>query len=77
MSHLCWLWIGSISPSSSSRRTAGSDLEHLVELLARSRKVELEITLEQFGPLLGTQKGQMIRRDIEDLTETLRRRPRS
>jgi hypothetical protein len=56
---------------------AGNDLEHLVELLARSRKVELEITLEQFGPLLGTEKGQMIRRDIEDLTESLKRRRRS
>jgi hypothetical protein len=56
-----------------SLEAAGTDLEQLVALIARSRKVELEIILEQFGPVIGSDRARTIRRDLEDLTKSLRR----
>jgi hypothetical protein len=53
---------------------AGSDLEELVELIARSRKVELQIIAEQFGPLIGADRAEAIRRDLDELDKTLARR---
>lgn len=53
---------------------AGTDLEHMVELIAWSRRVELEIIVEQFGPMIGKDKAQAIRRDLDDLNKSLRRR---
>lgn len=52
---------------------AGSDLEHMVKLIARSRRVELEIIIEQFGPVLGKGRAEAIRRDLEELNASLGR----
>lgn len=52
---------------------AASQMEKLVELIARSRKVELDIISSQFGPLIAPDKLQQMNRDLVDLTETLSR----
>jgi hypothetical protein len=48
-------------------------MEKLVELIARSRKVELDIISSQFGPLIAPDKLKQMKRDLVDLEETLSR----
>lgn len=43
----------------------------LVQLLARSRKVELDIIAAQFGPFIAPDKLAQIRQDVKDLEATL------
>lgn len=52
---------------------AASQMEKLVELIARSRKVELDIISSQFGPLIAPDKLEQMNRDLVDLEETLSR----
>jgi hypothetical protein len=52
---------------------AASQMEKLVELIARSRKVELEIISSQFGPLIAPDKLKQMNRDLVDLEDTLNR----
>jgi len=52
---------------------AASQMEKLVELIARSRKVELDIISTQFGPLIAPDKLKQMNRDLVDLEETLSR----
>lgn len=52
---------------------AASQMEKLVELIARSRKVELDIISSQFGPFIEPDKLEQINRDMVDLEETLSR----
>ncbi|MEN9866536.1 MAG: hypothetical protein RL748_2126 [Pseudomonadota bacterium] len=52
---------------------AASQMEKLVELIARSRKVELDIISSQFGPLIPHDKLMQMKRDLIDLDETLSR----
>lgn len=53
---------------------AASQMEKLVELIARSRKVELDIISTQFGPLIAPDKLKQMNQDLVDLEETLNRR---
>lgn len=52
---------------------AASQMEKLVELIARSRKVELDIISSQFGPLIAPDKLKQMNQDLVDLEETLSR----
>jgi hypothetical protein len=49
----------------------GATMQSLIRLLARSRKVELDILATQFGPMIGSQQLQQLKRDLVDLEETL------
>ncbi len=52
---------------------AASQMEKLVELIARSRKVELDILSTQFGPLIAPDKLKQMNQDLVDIEETLSR----
>jgi hypothetical protein len=52
---------------------AASRMEMLVELIARSRKVELDIISSQFGPFIAPEKLEQVNRDLVDLEATLNR----
>lgn len=54
--------------------SAAAQMQKLIELIARSRKVELDIISSQFGPLIAPEKLQQMNRDLSDLDETLRQR---
>ncbi len=54
--------------------SAASQMQKLVELIARSRKVELDIISSQFGPLIDPDKLRQMNRDLSDLEETLRQK---
>jgi hypothetical protein len=54
--------------------SAAAQMHKLVELIARSRKVELDIISSQFGPLIAPEKLRQMNRDLSDLDETLRRK---
>jgi CAP12/Pycsar effector protein, TIR domain len=49
----------------------GATMQSLIRLLARSRKVELDIISTQFGPMIGSQQLQQMKRDLADLESTL------
>jgi Predicted nucleotide-binding protein containing TIR-like domain len=49
-----------------------SQVQLLVQLLARSRKVELDIISAQFGPLIDPDKLKQMRQDLKDLEATLK-----
>ncbi|MFI6689651.1 TIR domain-containing protein [Streptomyces sp. NPDC050485] len=46
-------------------------LQSLIRLLARSRKVELDVIATQFGPLIESEQLQEMKRDLADLEKTL------
>ena len=52
--------------------SAALQMQKLVELIARSRKVELDIIATQFGPLIDPDKLLQITRDLLDLEQTLK-----
>ncbi|MCZ6874440.1 MAG: nucleotide-binding protein [bacterium] len=49
----------------------GSQMQHLIRLLARSRKVELDIISSQFGPVIVPDKLNQLRDDLQDLQNVL------
>jgi len=51
---------------------ASSQMQSLIQLLARSRKVELEIISAQFGPLIEPTKLKQMRQDLLDLEAKLK-----
>jgi hypothetical protein len=51
--------------------SAATQMHKLVELIARSRKVELDIISSQFGPLIAPDKLRQMNRDLSDLEATL------
>jgi len=51
--------------------SAASQMHKLVELIARSRKVELDIISSQFGPRIAPDKLRQMNRDLLDLEATL------
>ncbi len=51
--------------------SAGSTLRELIKLLARSRKVELDIISAQFGAMIDSEKLLLMRQDLEDLDAAL------
>lgn len=57
--------------AASSVEEVGATMQSLIRLLARSRKVELDIISSQFGPLIGSQQLQQMKRDLADLENTL------
>jgi len=48
-----------------------AQVEHMVRLLARSRKVELELIAQQFGPLIKPDYLAEMRKDMADLEASL------
>ena len=52
---------------------AATQMENLVELIARSRKVELDIISSQFGPLIAPEKLTQMKQDMAELEVTLNR----
>lgn len=54
--------------------SAASQMHKLVELIARSRKVELDIISSQFGPLIEPDKLRQMNRDLSDLDTMLSRK---
>lgn len=53
--------------------SAALQMQKLVELIARSRKVELDIISSQFGSLIAPDKLRQMNLDLSDLEETLQR----
>ncbi len=49
----------------------GETMQSLLRLLARSRKVELDIIATQFGPMIGSPQLQQMKRDLADLEQML------
>lgn len=56
--------------------SAAAQMHKLVELIARSRKVELDIILSQFSPLISPDKSRQMKQDLVDLEKTLREQNR-
>jgi hypothetical protein len=52
---------------------AAGEMQTLIKLIARSRKVELDVVTGQFGPFIAPQKLEQMHRDLLDLEETLQR----
>jgi len=44
---------------------------NLIQLMARSRKVELDVITKQFGPMIKPAHLQQIQKDLEDLSKSL------
>ncbi|MEM9997197.1 MAG: TIR domain-containing protein [Bacteroidota bacterium] len=55
-----------------SVETVGQQMEQLIRLLARSRKVELDVISAQFGMFIDPEKLAEMRRDLEDLDSQLK-----
>jgi Predicted nucleotide-binding protein containing TIR-like domain len=49
----------------------GETMQSILRLLARSRKVELDIITTQFGPVIGSEQLQQMKRDLADLERML------
>lgn len=54
-----------------SVEVAGATMQSLLRLLARSRKVELDIIATQFGPLIDPKRLAQMKQDLADLERTL------
>ncbi len=50
---------------------AAVQMQRLIEVIARSRKVELDIISTQFGPMIEPDKLEQMRRDLVELEEVL------
>lgn len=51
--------------------TINEKFQHLIQLLARSRKVELDIIANQFGGMINTDNLMEIKKDLEDLSNAV------
>jgi hypothetical protein len=54
-----------------SVEVAGATMHSLLRLLARSRKVELDIIASQFGPFIDPRRLEQMKRDLADLAQIL------
>jgi len=61
-----------LSEATASVQNAGHQMEALVRLLARSRKVELDVIAGQFGLMIDPSKLAQMRKDLEELEATLK-----
>ena len=61
-----------LAHASDTLEGAGSQMRELIRLMARSRKVELEIISAQFGPMIGSSYLAEMRADLRDLEAMLR-----
>jgi len=62
-----------LSEATAGVEGARSQVEKLVRLLARSRKVELDVISAQFGSFIDPARLREIRQDLDDLEQLLRR----
>lgn len=60
-----------LEQAASSVEGVGATMQSLLRLLARSRKVELDVFITQFGPIIRSEQLQKIKRDLADLIEIL------
>jgi hypothetical protein len=60
-----------LSEATATMQGAGSQMRELIRLMARSRKVELDIVSAQFGPLLDPGKLAQMKQDLRDLEAIL------
>jgi Predicted nucleotide-binding protein containing TIR-like domain len=60
-----------LTSAADSVRSSGAQMDRLIRLLARSRKVELDVIASQFGPLIDSNRLAEIRKDLEDLMRAL------
>lgn len=56
-----------LNKATANLETSSVQLDHLVQLLARSRAVELDIITAQFGGFIDSRKLEAMRRDLMDL----------
>lgn len=61
-----------LSEAADSMQNAGAQMQTLVRLLARSRKVELDVISAQFGTFIEPARLAQMRKDLEDLEATLK-----
>ena len=61
-----------LTDAADSVQHAGSQMQALVRLLARSRKVELDVIAGQFAPMIEPAKLAQMRKDLEELEATLK-----
>lgn len=64
-----------MAAAAESVRATGAQMERLVKLLARSRKVELDVIPSQFGPLIDGGRLTEMRADLDDLARELDEQP--
>lgn len=60
-----------LEKATSNVNSVGQTMQSLLRLLARSRKVELEITIERFGSMIESEKLRQMKRDLADLEKVL------
>lgn len=60
-----------LSEATTSVEGIGVQMQQLIRLLARSRKVELDIIATQFGPLIDSRRLGEMKRDLQDLEQSL------
>ena len=56
---------------------AAAQMDRLIELIARSRKVELDIVATQFGPLIDPANLKRMKQDLTDIEEALAKKART
>jgi Predicted nucleotide-binding protein containing TIR-like domain len=60
-----------LTSAADSVRSSGAQMDRLIRLLARSRKVELDVIASQFGSLIDSNRLAEMRKDLEDLMRAL------
>jgi hypothetical protein len=60
-----------LSQATDNVNNVGTQMQQLIQLLARSRKVELDIISSQFGLVIGREKLQQMQADLRDLESAL------
>ena len=63
--------VDDLTSAADSVRTTSAQMERLVKLLARSRKVELDVIASQFGPLIDATRLAEMRADLDELGREL------
>ena len=61
-----------LTEATATVENVGGHVQELVQLLARSRKVELDIITAQFGAFIDPSKLAQVRKDLEDLESKLK-----
>lgn len=61
-----------LTEATATIESAGAHVQELVQLLARSRKVELDIISAQCGAFIEPSKLAQVRKDLEDLESKLK-----
>jgi hypothetical protein len=64
-----------LSEAATNVEGVGSQMQQLIKLLARSRKVELDVISSQFGPVIDPRRLAEMRKDLVDLERLLEAEP--